>query len=59
MSEELYEVCENLKKEIRQLNEKPDISPSSPRAFQKSLNNYSRSLGMKARHILFTNTSHM
>lgn len=28
MSEELYEVCENLKKEIRQLNAKPDISPT-------------------------------
>lgn len=28
MSEELYELCESLKKEIRQLNAKPDISPT-------------------------------
>lgn len=28
MSEELYELCEGLKKEIRQLNSKPDISPT-------------------------------
>lgn len=28
MSEELYDLCESLKKEIRQLNNKPDISPT-------------------------------
>lgn len=28
MSEELYNLCESLKKEIRQLNSKPDISPT-------------------------------
>lgn len=28
MSEELYELCDNLKREIKQMNQKPDISPT-------------------------------
>lgn len=37
MSEELYEVCENLKKEIRQLNAKPDISPTELERMYKAV----------------------
>ena len=37
MSEELYELCENLKKEIRQLNTKPDISPTELERLYKAV----------------------
>lgn len=37
MSEELYELCENLKKEIRQMNVKPDISPTELERLYKAV----------------------